>query len=101
MDFIATFINVRDWAELVHAAAWPSVVFCALWMFRGSINRAIVNIIARIPLERTTSLKARGLAELKMARKTDERIAKKTNIPPGKLPDSSRSSESTEPQEDA
>ena len=64
---LATLITVKDWADLVHALAWPGVALTAIVMFRRSLNNGIADILAKIPWERITSVKLKG-AELKMAR---------------------------------
>jgi len=84
MSLILACIRVRDLADLIHAVAWPLVVFYGLWQFRRSIDHAV----KRIPWERTTSVKASGFGELKITRRTkiDEQITEKAVIPIGKPP---------------
>lgn len=59
-------ITVKDWADLIHALAWPAVALTAILLFRKSLSDAVADILKRIPWERTTHVKAKG-AELKMA----------------------------------
>jgi hypothetical protein len=70
------FPTMRDWAELLHAVAWPIVVLIALFCFRKSIDDAVKEILNRIPWEQLASLKAIGLGEMKIAQ-----TAKQTKIP--------------------
>jgi hypothetical protein len=70
----ATF---KDWTDLVHALAWPLVVLVALVMF----HRSVTKVLSRIPFERTTSVKAGGLGELKMTKgEGEEKTAKEMVI---------------------
>jgi hypothetical protein len=79
---LATFANVKDWADLLHAIAWPIVALVALYLFRKNIDHAVRDVINRIPWERTSSLKARGLGEVTITKKTEQRIASTVKIPP-------------------
>jgi hypothetical protein len=72
--------NLKDWAELLHAVAWPLVALTALIIFRRSVRDAVRDILGRIPFERTTSFKAHGLGELKMTKTTEEKIVTQTVI---------------------
>jgi hypothetical protein len=82
MAHVATFTAVKDWADLLHAIAWPIVILIAIYLFRKSIDDAIRDVINRIPWERTSSLKARGLGEVTITKKTEQRIAATVKIPP-------------------
>ena len=82
MANVAAFVTVKDWADLLHAVAWPIVVLIAIYLFRKSIDHAIRDVINRIPWERTSSLKARGLGEVTIRKKAEQRIAATVKIPP-------------------
>lgn len=80
---LATLITVKDWADLVHALAWPAVALTAIVMFRRSLNNGIADILAKIPWDRITSVKLKG-AELKMARDARIPFGEVPKIPQGK-----------------
>lgn len=82
--------NVKDWADLLHAVAWPLVALTALIIFRRSVRDAVRDILGRIPFERTTSFKAHGLGELKMTKTTEEKIVTQMVIAPGQSPEGER-----------
>jgi hypothetical protein len=86
MTLFAIFATVKDWADLIHALAWPGVVVFALLKFRKNIDDVIRDILTRIPWERTTGFKAGRVGEFKMSKKVEETIVKQTTIPPGKPP---------------
>jgi hypothetical protein len=67
---------MKDFAELLHAVAWPIVVLIALFWFRKSIDETVKEILNRIPWEKLASVKASGLGEMKIAQ-----TAKQTKIP--------------------
>jgi hypothetical protein len=64
---LAILITVKDWADLLHAIAWPAVALIGMFLFKKNLGEALADILKRIPLERATHLKTKG-AELKMAR---------------------------------
>lgn len=75
--------TVKDWADLVHALAWPAVALTAIILFRKSVNNGIADILAKIPWERITSMKLKG-AELRMARDARIPFGEVPKIPQGK-----------------
>jgi len=82
MIFLAIIITVKDWADLLHAVAWPGVALVALYLFRKSIDHSVRDVLNRIPWERTTSVKARGLGEVLITKRTEQRIVETVKIPP-------------------
>jgi hypothetical protein len=82
MTFPASIITVKDWADLLHAVAWPIVALVALYLFRKSIDDSVRDVLSRIPWERTTSVKARGLGEVLITKKTEQKIVETVKIPP-------------------
>jgi len=67
MMSVTMFGTVKDWADLVHALAWPAVALTGLLLFRKNLSDAFADALKRVPLDRITSMKLKG-AELKMAR---------------------------------
>jgi hypothetical protein len=81
MFLIAIIASVKDWAELLHAVAWPIVALVALCLFRRRIPDSIESIIRRLPFERATSIKAPGVGEIQMMK--EKKVAEKLKVPRG------------------
>jgi hypothetical protein len=82
MILLATMAAVKDWADLLHAVAWPIVALVALYLFRKSIDHSVRDVLRRIPWERTTSVRARGLGEVQLTKKIEQKIVETVRIPP-------------------
>jgi hypothetical protein len=82
MIVLAAVLGVNDWADLLHAVAWPIVALVAIYVFRKSLDHAIRDVVGRIPWERTTYLKARGLGEVQITKKTEQKISATLKLPP-------------------
>jgi hypothetical protein len=77
----AIFASVKDWADLIHAVAWPLVVLLIVWRFRKSIDH-IGAAFLKIPWEKVSSVKAANV-ELSISEAT---LVNETTIPVPAVP---------------
>lgn len=87
MSILAALGSVKDWADLLHAVAWPTAVLIICALFKKIIEQTVEDILRRVPLERASLLKIPGVAEMKLGPKPRElATAKEARIPVAPLP---------------